>query len=90
MAPQTEIKGALNSQTIRNGLYLLVTNAITWVINNEQQVSEALTGLFPIAIQPFVPPFAAALVAALNIYFTGRVITGRTKIGDIQGLYKKS
>lgn len=87
---QTETKGLLNSGTIRNALYLLLTNGVTWVLSHEQQVTESITGLFPIWLQPFVPPFATAVVAALNIWFTGRVITSRKAVGDIQGFYTKN
>lgn len=92
----TETKGALNSATIRNGLYNLTVAAVekisALVIVNQPQILAAITQILPPIAQPFAQVIVNAIIITISLvqsWFTKRVITARKAVGDIQGLYTK-
>lgn len=82
------VKGAINSATIRNIGYLLVTAIIGGVSGVLPEIATGLQVLTPDLLDPLVPPVVYGLFTAIAGLFGYRGVSARTTVGDIKGMYK--
>ena len=82
-------KGFLNSQTIRNALFMLGTHAATVWESKTGQITEWALMLAPSWLDPSVPHIVSAVGALLAALFTAKTIDGRVKAQSrIKGMWK--
>lgn len=88
-----EIKGLLNSQTIRNALASLVTYALTAWDAHSNEITVALAAALPAYLAPHAGAIVGIVGSVLAAFFTARTVRGRVKAGEqpsqIKGLFRK-
>ena len=87
---EVPIKGAINSSTVRNVLYMIMVFVCDTLNQQTPAIVEFVVGLTPPMLQGAVPFIIQALITALFGLFGYKAIKGRTDVGDIKGMYKNT
>ena len=86
----TNKKGLLNSATVRNIIFSLLSSLVGMGLTNVEAIQNYLLALAPDSLKLFVVPFVQFLSSALTIWFGKRAVDARVSVGDIKGLYRKT